>query len=64
MEKPFEFVEYSNERLRERGQHLGKHILLASETSSRYIQMSREINHIIFELTARTIAEVPTVGVQ
>lgn len=64
MENSFEFVEWTDEQLRERGQHLGEHIVFAAEQSPRRANISREISHLVFELTMRTVGQFPGGDVQ
>lgn len=62
MEKQtFEFsdeTKWTNERLKERLQHLGGHILLAAQGTERYEQMDREIQYLVFEMSQRDILKV------
>lgn len=60
----FDFTDWTDEKLEERAHHLGEHILIAAEGTTRHDQMEREMNHLVFELSTRAIAETIASAVQ
>lgn len=58
METQFDFLKLSDTELEIRVHHLGQHVLLAAEGTNRHEQMTREINHIVFELSSRASEDI------